>query len=89
VERAAREAAIRALEAQSLREGSAQLFIEAPYRNNRLLQALLQVCRPGTRICVATDLTLPTESIATQRVSDWRGAVPDIDRRPTVFILQG
>ena len=88
VERSAREVAIRALEAQSLREGSAQLFIEAPYRNNRLLQALLQVCRADMRLCLATDLTLPTESIATRRVSDWRGAAPDLDRRPTVFILQ-
>ena len=88
VERSAREAAIRALEAQSLRDGSAQLFIEAPYRNNRLLQALLQVCRGDTRLCVAADLTLPGESIATRRVSDWRGTIPDLDRRPTVFILQ-
>ena len=88
VEHPALEAAIRALEAQSLRESSAQLFIEAPYRNNRLLQALLQVCRADTRLCVATELTLATESIATRRVSEWRGAVPDIDRRPTVFVLQ-
>jgi 16S rRNA (cytidine1402-2'-O)-methyltransferase len=88
VERAAREAAIRALEAQSLRDGSAQLFIETPYRNSRLLQALVQVCRGDTRLCVATDLTLPTESIATRRIAQWRTAVPDIDRRPTVFVLQ-
>jgi len=88
VESSRREAAIRALEAQSLHEGSAQLFIEAPYRNNRLLQALLQACRADTRLCLATDLTLATESIATRRVADWRGAVPDIDRRPTVFVLQ-
>ena len=88
VERSARETAIRALEAQSLREGSAQLFIEAPYRNNRLLQALLEVCRGDTRLCVATDLTLPTEAIATRRVAQWRTVVPDLDRRPTVFVLQ-
>jgi 16S rRNA (cytidine1402-2'-O)-methyltransferase len=88
VERSAREAAIRALEAQSLREGSAQLLIEAPYRNNRLLEALLHVCRSDTRLCLAVDLTLSTESIATRRVSDWRDNAPDIDRRPAVFILQ-
>jgi len=88
VERAAREAAIRAVEAQSLREGSAQLFIETPYRNNRLLEALLAVCRPSTRLSLATDLTLPTELIATRRISEWRNAVPDLDRRPTVFVLQ-
>lgn len=88
VERSAREAAIRALEAQSLRDGSAQLVIETPYRNSRLLQALVQACRGDTRLCVATDLTLPTESIATRRIAQWRTAVPDIDRRPTVFVLQ-
>jgi len=88
IERQAREAAIRALEAQSLREGGAQLFIEAPYRNNRLLEALLAICRPVTRLCLATDLTLPTETIATRRVLDWRTDVPDLDRRPTVFVLQ-
>jgi 16S rRNA (cytidine1402-2'-O)-methyltransferase len=89
VERGARETAIREVEARSLREGSAQLFIEAPYRNNRLLESLLATCRTDTRLCLATDLTLPSESIATRRVADWRTAPPDLERRPTVFILQG
>jgi len=88
VERSAREAAIRNIEAQSIRDSSAQLFIEAPYRNNWLLQALLAICRPDTRLSLATDLTLPSEAIATRRVADWRDAAPDLNRRPTVFVLQ-
>ena len=88
VNRRARETAIRDLETQSLRDASAHLFIETPYRNSRLLEALLVVCRPDTRLCLATDLTLSSESIATRRVAEWRAALPEIDRRPTVFILQ-
>lgn len=87
IERTARETAIRALEAQSARERSTQMFIEAPYRNNRLLEALLAVCRSDTRLSLATDLTLPGEAIATRCVADWRKQAPDIDRRPTVFLL--
>jgi 16S rRNA (cytidine1402-2'-O)-methyltransferase len=64
------------------------MFIEAPYRNNALFQALLATCHPETRICLATDLTLPSEAIATYRVAAWRKrTTPDFDRRPTVFLL--
>lgn len=88
VEHAAREAAIRRVEAESRRDGSAQLFIETPYRNQKLLQSLLDACDGDTRLCLATDLTLPSETIATRTVAHWRGGVPALDRRPTVFILQ-
>jgi 16S rRNA (cytidine1402-2'-O)-methyltransferase len=88
VEAAARAARIRELEVRSRRDGSAQLFIEAPYRNNQLLAALLETCDPDTRLCLATELTLPAESIRTQRVGAWRSGPPDLNRRPTVFVLQ-
>jgi 16S rRNA (cytidine1402-2'-O)-methyltransferase len=52
-----------------------------------LLAALLECCRPGTRLCVAADLTLPTESIRTLTVGDWRNASATIGRRPAVFLL--
>ncbi len=77
------------LEKDSRRENRAQLFIETPYRNNKMLSALITACAPDTRICIATDLTLPGESIVMCRASEWRNrAIPDIDRRPTVFLLQ-
>jgi 16S rRNA (cytidine1402-2'-O)-methyltransferase len=76
------------LEKESRRLGQTQLFIETPYRNEVLLHALLAACRPETRLCLATDLTLPTESVLTRTVAEWRRqSPPALDRRPTVFLL--
>lgn len=88
VEASQRTARIRELEARSRTDGSAQLFIEAPYRNNQLLAAVLETCSTDTRLCLATDLTLPGESVRTQLVGAWKGSAPDLNRRPTVFVLQ-
>jgi 16S rRNA (cytidine1402-2'-O)-methyltransferase len=87
VEPGPRDDAVRALERCARRSGETQIVIEAPYRNNRLLQALVAVCAPDTLLCVATDLTTPTESIVTRTIAQWRAGHPDIDRRPTVFLL--
>jgi len=77
------------LENDSRREKRTQLFIETPYRNCRMLQALLDACAPQTRIGIATDLTLASQRIMTMRCSEWkRQEIPDIDKRPTVFLLQ-
>jgi len=86
-ERARREKRIRELEARSRRERETEIFIETPYRNDALLASLLAVGSPGTRLCVASDLTLATESIATRRVSAWRSARLAIGKRPTVYLL--
>lgn len=76
------------LEAESARQKQTQLFIETPYRNTALYDALLKSCRPATRLCLATDLGLPTENIATRRIADWRKVqAPVIDKRPTVFLM--
>jgi 16S rRNA (cytidine1402-2'-O)-methyltransferase len=76
---------IRELEQRSLRENETEIFIETPYRNETLLQALVETCRSSTRLCVAADLTLPTETIISKPVGKWRGAA--IGRRPAVFLL--
>jgi 16S rRNA (cytidine1402-2'-O)-methyltransferase len=86
-QRGPREQAIRRLESDSAAHGTTQLFIEAPYRNNQLTAALLSTLRPTTRLCLATDLMQPTEAIATRTVQSWKAQVPDLDRRPTVFLL--
>jgi 16S rRNA (cytidine1402-2'-O)-methyltransferase len=86
-EPAQRAARIRELEQRSKRERETQLFIETPYRNETLLGALLETCRESTRICVAADLTLPTESVATRTVSEWHRAKAVIGKRPAVFLL--
>lgn len=78
---------LKALEALALRDDATQMFIEAPYRNTAMLEAILDVCRDDTLLCVATDLTLETESVVTRPVSAWKKKPPVIDRRPTVFLL--
>jgi 16S rRNA (cytidine1402-2'-O)-methyltransferase len=88
VERGERDAAIRGLERASRNEGSTQLLIETPYRNNRLFASLTQVCQPDTLLCVAADLTLQSEFVRTLPVSSWRRQPLDLDGRPTVFVLQ-
>ena len=86
-EAAARDRRIRELEARSRRERETQIFIETPYRNDALCSALLQTCSPGTLLCIASDLTLPAESIRTRAVREWRKAPRGIGKRPTVFLL--
>lgn len=76
------------LEGESARHRQTQMFIETPYRNQTLFAALLQACRPKTRLCLATDVTLGSERINTHRIADWKTIpAPDLDKRPTVFLL--
>jgi 16S rRNA (cytidine1402-2'-O)-methyltransferase len=78
---------IRCLEQRSRTGRETQIFIETPYRNDALLEALLATCDGGTRLCVATDLTLPTEEIAMRTIAQWRRSSAPIGRRPAVFLL--
>lgn len=83
-----RRKAIQALEKESACLHHTQLCIETPYRNNTLFQGLLEACQPQTRLCVASDLSLPTEQIQTLSIAEWRKLAPPIlDKRPTVFLL--
>lgn len=76
------------LEKESKRLDQTQFFIETPYRNRIMFDTLLAVLRPGTRLSVASDLTLPTETVATRTIIDWRRQPPPaLDKRPTVFLL--
>lgn len=85
----ARRRRIVELERESRLKRQTQLFIETPYRNEALFSALLAACRPETWLCVASDLTLPTESIVTRRIADWRRQSDrrELRDRPTVFLL--
>lgn len=89
VERNQRAGAIRRLEERALREHQTQIFIEAPYRNNQLLEALCTVLQPNTSICVACDLTLPTQQIHTLTAKQWQKerAKVNLHKRNTVFLL--
>jgi 16S rRNA (cytidine1402-2'-O)-methyltransferase len=86
-EPAQRARRIRELEQRSRRERETEIFIETPYRNDALLGALLETCHPATRVCVAADLTLASESIAVRTVSEWKRARAPIGKRPAVFLL--
>jgi len=84
-----RQKKLRDLEKDSRQEKRTQIFIETPYRNRQMLETLVKTCADSTRICVATDLTLDSESIMTRTPAEWRRqGQPEIDRRPTVFLLQ-
>ena len=83
-----RNNAIKELESESAKKKSTQIFIETPYRNNQLMEALLLICQPLTKLCIAVDLTGPTEFIKTKTVGEWRKSKPDIHKRPAIFLLQ-
>jgi 16S rRNA (cytidine1402-2'-O)-methyltransferase len=78
---------LQVLERESRQRDSTQLFIETPYRNDALLQHVLAVCHAGTRLCIASDLSLPTESVTSRTVAGWKKAKPEIGKRPSVFLL--
>ena len=78
---------IRALEKRSRDERETEIFIETPYRGDALLSALLATCHENTRLCVAADLTLGGESIATRSIAGWRRAGAALGKRPAVFLL--
>jgi 16S rRNA (cytidine1402-2'-O)-methyltransferase len=89
---AQRSKRIKDLEARSRSDKQTQLLIETPYRNGAMLEALVASCQSGTLICVATDLSLPSETIRTQSATKWKsqlaaGPAPDFHKKPTVFLF--
>lgn len=87
IDKTDKKAAIKNLEKLSHDKDQSQIFIETPYRNNKLLEDILQTLQPNTHLCVAADITLPTEYIKTLRVSEWKKATIDLHNRPTIFII--
>lgn len=82
-----RKAKIKLIEKVSSQLNQSQIMIETPYRNGQLFADLLAVCSPKTRICVAADITLPTQTILTKSVAAWKKSPIEIGKRPCVFIL--
>lgn len=82
-----RKESLRKLEQLSSRMGQTQIIIETPYRNDALLKNMLAVCNDSTRICVAADITLPSQYIKTKTVEQWRKNPIEIGKRPCVFVL--
>jgi len=87
IEKGDRKSAIKNLEKLSSDKNQTQIFIETPYRNNKMLEDLLQALHPTTHLCVAADITLPTEYIKTMRVGEWKKTKIDLHNRPTIFVV--
>ena len=86
---AQRKHEIQAIESRSQKEGSTHIFIEAPYRNEQLLHALIKTLHPDTYLSVSVDLTGESEQVVTRRVSAWGDVHLDLEKKPAVFILKG
>lgn len=82
-----REKALRELELQSRRLNQTQIFIETPYRNQKLMQSILARCAGTTLLCVAAELSLSGEDIRTMKVAEWKKNPPRLERRPALFLL--
>lgn len=84
-----RDQAIRLLEKKSRQENQSQIFIETPYRNNKLITALIDQCKTETLLCIASNITLPNEWIKTKSIREWKlSPPPDLKKQPTVYIIQ-
>ena len=87
IDKGEKKSALKSFENLSNSKNQSQIFIETPYRNNKLLEDLVQILQPNTYLCIATDITLPTEYIKTFRVADWKKIKVDLHNRPTIFII--
>ena len=79
---------IQAIEADAIQRNCTQLFIETPYRNNQLLETVLSTCKPSTKLCIGVDITGPTESIVTATIKVWKTKIPQLHKRPVIFLIE-
>lgn len=84
-----RKRKIKVLEQESRKTTATQIFIETPYRNNQLLETIVQTCEPHTRLCIAANITAPDEMIKTQPIGAWKKQLPNLHKIPVIFLLLG
>lgn len=82
-----RRTKLKKLENLAVNQQQSQIFMETPYRNNQLMNEILSVCQPATNLCIATDITSENQMIKTQTMAQWGKNLPNLDKRPTIFIL--
>jgi 16S rRNA (cytidine1402-2'-O)-methyltransferase len=87
IDKIQRSQRIKELEALAERNNQTQLFIETPFRNNPMLEEILRSCKPKTKLCIACNLTATDEMVVTKNIAEWRKQVPDLHKRPTIFLL--
>ncbi|HVW63580.1 MAG TPA: SAM-dependent methyltransferase [Nitrosospira sp.] len=89
IEAGRRAKKIAELEKESIIRNQTQIFIETPYRNQKLAELLVSICRADTSLCIACNLTLPDEHVATRTIEQWKGYSLDLDKKPSIFLLLG
>jgi 16S rRNA (cytidine1402-2'-O)-methyltransferase len=89
IDKAERSRRIKELESTAIRLKQTQLFIETPFRNNSILEEVLRSCSPKTRLCIACNLTADDEFIKTLPIFEWKTQIPDLHKKPTIFLLAG
>jgi 16S rRNA (cytidine1402-2'-O)-methyltransferase len=87
IDKAQRSKRIKELESMAERQNQTQLFIETPFRNNPLLDEILRTCKSATRLCIACNLTAADELVQTRPVAEWKKQLPDLHKKPTIFLL--
>jgi len=87
IDKSERKVELKRLERLSFEQNQSQIFIETPYRNNKMLEDLTNSLDQNTQVCVACDITLPTEFIKTQSANSWKKNIVDLHKRPTIFII--
>lgn len=87
IDKSEKKSALRNFEKLSYEKGQSQIFIETPYRNNKMLEDILQALHPETHLCVAADVTLASEYIRTMPVKSWKKEKTDLQNRPAIFII--
>ena len=78
---------LKILEQKVYSENQTQLFIETPYRNNKMMEELLRILRPQTRLCIAANITCEGEYIKTKTIKEWKGKLPDLSKIPCIFLI--
>jgi 16S rRNA (cytidine1402-2'-O)-methyltransferase len=87
IEPAERAKRLKQLEGRIYTEHQTQLFIETPYRNNKMVDEIMKHCKPQTKLCIAANITCEDEYIKTRTIKEWKGKVPDLSKTPCIFLL--
>ncbi len=78
---------LKEIEASSQKNNSTKIFIETPYRNNQLVEAIFKTCAPSTKLCIGVNITAPNESIRTHSIADWKNKKPELHKQPAIFLI--
>lgn len=87
IDPAERTKRLKELETRVYAENQTQLFIETPYRNQKMLEEILKTCRPQTKLCIAANITCEGEYIKTKSIKDWKGHLPELNKIPCIFLI--